>query len=371
MGKMNQVPFLDLKATYDELSSEIDAAVSRVCGSGWYIGGPEVESFERSFASYTHAQFCVGVANGLDALTLGLRALDIGAGDEVLVPSNTYIATWLAVSAVGATPVPVEPKLGSYNIEATDMEAYITPRTKAALPVHLYGMPVDMDAVCVLAKAHDIYVIEDGAQGHGAKVRGNPVGSHGDVVAWSFYPGKNLGALGDGGAITTNHQEIADRVRKLGNYGSSIKYYNDERGANSRLDPIQAAILSVKLKYLDQWNQRRKEVANIYGSAMAELPIQLPRTPEWADPIWHLFVIRSSERDALQEHLRRDGVQTLIHYPLPPHLQQAYRDLNLGEGRLPIAEIYAKESLSMPIGPHLTLPEIEQVTESITRFFPN
>jgi len=366
---MSLVPFLNLKAAYQELSNEIDAAVSRVCGSGWYIGGPEVEQFERSFANYTHSRFCVGVANGLDALTLGLRALEIGVGDEVLVPSNTYIATWLAVSAVGATPVPVEPKLGSFNIEAADMAAYITPRTKAVLPVHLYGMPVDMDAVCVMAKAHDIYVIEDGAQAHGAKVRGKPIGTHGDVVAWSFYPGKNLGALGDGGAITTNDEEIADRVRKLGNYGSSIKYYNDERGANSRLDPIQAAILAVKLKYLDQWNQRRKEVANIYVSAMADLPIQLPRTPAWADAIWHVFVIRSSARNALQEHLRRDGVQTLIHYPLPPHLQRAYRDLNLEKGRLPIAEIYAEQSLSMPIGPHLTLAEVGQVTESVTRFF--
>lgn len=366
---MSQVQFLDLKAAYDELSSEIDEAVQRVCRSGRYIGGTEVESFERRFANYTGALCCVGVANGLDALTLALRALDIGAGDEVLVPSNTYIATWLAVSAVGATPVPVEPTLGTYNIEAGDMEAHITPRTKAVLPVHLYGTPVDMDAVCVLAEAHDMYVIEDAAQSHGAKIRGKPVGSHGDVVCWSFYPGKNLGALGDGGAITTNNQEIADRVRKLGNYGSSVKYYNDERGANSRLDPIQAAVLSVKLDHLDQWNNRRTEVVRIYRAAMANLPIELPETPEWADPVWHLFVIRSSERDELQEHLKGHGVQTLIHYPLPPHLQQAYRNLELGTRRLPISEIYAKESLSMPIGPHLAHPAIERVTDSITRFF--
>jgi dTDP-4-amino-4,6-dideoxygalactose transaminase len=363
------IPFLDLKAAYDELSIEIDAAVSRVCRSGWYIGGPEVESFEQSFASYTQAKCCVGVGNGLDALILALRALDIGAGDEVLVPSNTYIATWLAVSAVGATPVPVEPTLGTYNIEAIDMEAYITSRTKAVLPVHLYGMPVDMDAVCALAKKHGLYVVEDGAQGHGAKVRDKPIGAHGDIVAWSFYPGKNLGALGDGGAITTNNQAIANRIRKLGNYGSAVKYYNEERGANSRLDPIQAATLSVKLKHLDQWNARRQAIANIYNQALTGSPLQLPQTPAWAESIWHLFVVRSPDRDALQAHLKSEGVQTLIHYPVPPHLQLAYQDANLAEGSLPIAERYAKELLSLPMGPHLSMADVDQVIASIQRFY--
>lgn len=369
MGKMSQVQFLDLKAAYDELASEIDAAVSRVCRSGWYIGGAEVESFEQSFANYTQAQYCVGVGNGLDALVLALRALDIGAGDEVLVPSNTYIATWLAVSAVGATPVPVEPKVGAYNIEATEMEQYITPRTKAVLPVHLYGMPVDMDAVCALAKKHSLYVIEDGAQGHGAKVRGKPVGAHGDIVAWSFYPGKNLGALGDGGAITTNQKALADRIRKLGNYGSAVKYYNEERGANSRLDPLQAATLSVKLNYLDQWNARRRAIADVYNQALAGLPMQLPQTPAWAEAIWHLFVVRSPDRDALQAHLKSEGVQTLIHYPVSPHLQQAYHDINLAAGSLPIAERYAQELLSLPMGPHLSMSDVDRVIACIQSFY--
>lgn len=369
VGEMMGVAFLDLKAAYTELAAELDAAILRVSHSGWYIGGQEVESFEANFAAYTEAKYCVGVGNGLDALILALRALDIGPGDEVIVPSHTFIATWLAVSAVGAIPVPVEAVAGSYNLDAAGAEAYITSRTKAILPVHLYGIPADMDAICKLAKKHGLAVIEDAAQAHGAKVRGKRVGSHGDVVAWSFYPGKNLGALGDGGAITTNHADIAQRIRKLGNYGSSVKYFNDERGVNSRLDPIQAAVLAVKLKHLDTWNKRRQNIAQIYSRALAGLPFALPQVPDWAEAVWHLFVIATPQRELLQTHMAQAGIQTLIHYPAPPHLQAAYRDLGLAAGNLPVAERYANEVLSLPIGPQLAMPDVERVVDVLTGYF--
>lgn len=361
-----RVPFLDLKAAYSELAHELDAAVLRASRSGWYVGGGEVESFEAEFATYTEAKYCVGVGNGLDALTLALRALDIGAEDEVIVPSHTFIATWLAVSAVGAKPIPVEPAPDSYNLDITRIEACITPSTKAIMPVHLYGMPVDMDAICILAKKYGLAVVEDAAQAHGAKVRGKKIGSHGDVVAWSFYPGKNLGALGDGGAITTNNEAIASRVRELGNYGSAVKYYNEERGVNSRLDPIQAAVLSVKLQYLDAWNKRRQDIATIYNQTLSGLALGLPNTPAWGDPVWHLYVIVAPERDALQAHLASVGIQTLVHYPLPPHLQKAYQILDLKMGSLPVAEQLAKEVLSLPIGPHLSAGEVDHVVSTLT-----
>jgi len=365
-----RVPFLDLKAAYSELSTELDTAVLRASRSGWYIGGSEVESFEADFAAYTEAKYCVGVGNGLDALTLALRALDIGAGDEVIVPSHTFIATWLAVSAVGAKPIPVEPAEGSYNIDVASIERFITPRTKAIMPVHLYGMPVDMDEICALAKKHGLAVVEDAAQAHGAKVRGKKIGSHGDVVAWSFYPGKNLGALGDGGAITTNNEAIASRVRELGNYGSAVKYYNEERGVNSRLDPIQAAALSVKLKHLDAWNQRRQDIAKIYSQTLSGLALGLPHVPTWAEPVWHLYVVATPERDALQSQLASAGVQTLIHYPVPPHLQKAYQVLDIKAGSLPAAERLAKQVLSLPIGPHLATADIEHVLSVLTSVCP-
>ncbi|HEY0905925.1 MAG TPA: DegT/DnrJ/EryC1/StrS family aminotransferase, partial [Methylophilus sp.] len=247
------IPFLDLKASYDALAPELDAAVLRASRSGWYIGGPEVEAFEQAFATYVGASHCVGVGNGLDALTLALRALEVGPGDEVIVPSNTFIATWLAVSAVGATPVPVEPATGSYNIDAEAIAARLSPRTRVIMPVHLYGIPADMDAIVALAKQHQLYVVEDAAQAHGAAIRDQRVGAHGDLVAWSFYPGKNLGGLGDGGAVTTQDAALAARVRRLGNYGSAIKYYNEVKGVNSRLDPLQAAVLATKLAHLDAW----------------------------------------------------------------------------------------------------------------------
>ncbi|PKO46938.1 MAG: erythromycin biosynthesis sensory transduction protein eryC1 [Betaproteobacteria bacterium HGW-Betaproteobacteria-22] len=359
--KEANVPFLDLKAAYGELQPELDEAVLRASRSGWYIGGPEVESFEADFAAYTEAKYCVGVGNGLDALTLALRALDIGEGDEVIVPSHTFIATWLAVSAVGAKPVAVEPALGSYNIDVDSIERCITTSTKAIVPVHLYGMPVDINPICALAKRYGLAVIEDAAQAHGAMVGGKKVGSHGDAVAWSFYPGKNLGALGDGGAITTNNETIASRVRELGNYGSAVKYFNNECGVNSRLDPIQAAVLSIKLKYLDVWNKRRQNIAAIYSQALTGFGVGLPNAPEWAAPVWHLYVIATPERDALQSRLALAGIQTLIHYPVPPHLQKAYRPLGLKVGSLPVAERLANEVLSLPIGPQLSASHVDYV----------
>lgn len=363
------IPFLDLKASYAELATELDAAILRTSRSGWYIGGEEVETFELDFATYTEAKYCVGVANGLDALVLALRALDIGPGDEVIVPSHTFIATWLAVSAVGAIPVPVEAASGCYHLDAISIEACITVRTKAVMPVHLYGIPADMDAICQLAKKHGLAVIEDAAQAQGAKVRDKRIGSHGDIVAWSFYPGKNLGALGDGGAITTNDAHLANRIRKLGNYGSSTKYLNEERGLNSRLDPIQAAVLGVKLKHLDAWNMRRQKIAQLYRHALADFPVALPQVHDWAESVWHLFVIATPERDLLQAYMAKAGVQTLIHYPIPPHRQAAYHDLDLKVGSLPVAERYANELLSLPIGPQMKMQDVEKVIEVFTNYY--
>lgn len=361
------IPFLDLKASYDELADELDHEVLRASRSGWYIGGPEVEAFENAYAEYTDSKYCVGVGNGLDALTLALRALDVGVGDEVIVPSHTFIATWLAVSAVGAIPVPVEPPSGSYNIDMEGIKKAITPKTKVIMPVHLYGIPADMDEICALAKQHKLYVVEDAAQAHGAKVRGKPIGSHGDVVAWSFYPGKNLGALGDGGAITTNDEAIAKCVRMLGNYGSEVKYHNLEQGVNSRLDPIQAAVLAVKLKYLDSWNERRRVIADTYNDQLNNSHLTLPQVPEWAEPVWHLYVVRSGQRETLQQRLTASGIGHLIHYPIPPHLQKAYQKLGLKKGSLPVAEQYANEVLSLPMGPQLDANLLQPVLEVLNQ----
>lgn len=347
------VPFLDLKAGYLELQPEIDAAIKQVLDSGWYILGEEVDSFEHEYAAYCEAKHCVGVANGLDALHLALLALGVGAGDEVIVPSNTYIATWLAVSQCGATPVPVEPDAATYNIDPACIEAAITPRTKVILPVHLYGQPADMDPILAIARKHGLKVLEDGAQAHGARYKRKKIGAHGDVVAWSFYPGKNLGAYGDGGAITTDDADVAERIRVLRNYGSRVKYVNDVRGYNSRLDPIQAAALRVKLKVLDEWNARRGAIAKRYQTELANTGLILPFVPEWAEPAWHLFVVQNAQRDALQNELGEAGIGSLIHYPIPPHLQKAYAASGFIQGQFPIAEQIANQCLSLPIGPHL------------------
>lgn len=362
------IPFLDLGAAYRELKPEIDAAIARVIDSGWYILGLEVESFEAEWASYCEARHAVGVANGLDALTLALRALDIGPGDEVIVPSNTFIATWLAVSGVGATPVPVEPDPATYNIDPARIEAALTPRTRALLPVHLYGQPADLGPILDIARRHNLRVIEDAAQAHGARYKGRRIGAHGDLVCWSFYPGKNLGAFGDAGAVTTNDTALATRVALLRNYGSRQKYVHEEAGVNSRLDPIQAAVLRVKLRVLDEWNNRRRAVAATYTKGLRDSALTLPHVPDWAEPVWHLYVVRTQERDDLQAWLTKDDVGTLIHYPIAPHLQDAYAKMRISPRTLPLAEQLAREVLSLPIGPQLALAEAEAVANSVLRF---
>lgn len=361
-----KVPFLDLNAATAELRPEIDAAVARVLASGWYIGGEEVAAFERDYAAYCETDHCVGVGNGLDALHLALLAMAVGPGDEVIVASNTYIATWLAVSMVGAIPVPVEPNPRTHNLDPALIEAAITPRTRVILPTHLYGQPADLDPFLEIARRHSLRLLEDGAQAHGGRYKGRRLGGHGDAVAWSFYPGKNLGALGDGGAVTTNDPDLADRVRVLGNYGSSRKYVNDVRGFNSRLDPLQAAVLRVKLAQLDGWNGRRAAISERYGEALESTGLVLPLVPDWADPAWHLYVVQSPTRERLQVRLAEQGVETLIHYPIPPHRQQAYTDLDLDLGTLPIAERMAEEVISLPLGPHLSSDQIERVIEAVT-----
>ncbi|WP_261388851.1 DegT/DnrJ/EryC1/StrS family aminotransferase [Qipengyuania gaetbuli] len=361
------IPFLDLGAAYRELKPEIDSAVSRVLESGWYVLGPEVEAFEAEWATYCEAKHAVGLANGLDALTLALRALDIGPGDEVIVPSNTYIATWLAVSNVGARPVPVEPDAATYNLDSARIEAAITPATKALLPVHLYGQPADLHPIIEIARCHKLRVIEDAAQAHGARYKGRRLGAHGDIVCWSFYPGKNLGAMGDAGAITTNDAALAERVALLRNYGSREKYVNEEAGVNSRLDPIQAAILRVKLGALDDWTERRRAIAATYTEALSDTGLVLPHVPDWADPVWHLYVVRTSERDAFQARLSSDGIGTLIHYPIAPHLQQAYSGAGHPQDAFPIANQLADEVVSLPIGPQLDTSSVDQIVTTIRK----
>jgi dTDP-4-amino-4,6-dideoxygalactose transaminase len=360
-----RVPFLDLRAAYLELRQEIDEAVGRVLESGWYLLGQEADAFEKEFASYLGVECCVGVGNGLDALHLALRALGVGAGDEVLVPSNTYIATWLAVSYAGARPVPVEPDERTYNIDPERIEKAITERTKGVIAVHLYGQPADMDPIREIAKAHKLWVLEDAAQAHGARYKGKRVGGLGDVAGWSFYPGKNLGAFGDAGAVTTNNRDLAERIRALRNYGSRVKYFNEVKGFNSRLDEIQAASLRVKLRHLDDWNDRRRRLAASYMSKLENVNLMLPFVPDWADPVFHHFVVRSKQRDELRIHLEDAGIGTLIHYPVPPHLQQAYGDLGLGAGDLPISERIHEEVLSLPIGPHLSESQAKTVVQAL------
>lgn len=358
------IPFLDLKAPYLELKAELDEAIQRAVSSGWFIGGPEVDQFEADYAAYCEVDHAVGVANGLDALHLALRAMGVGAGDEVIVPSNTYIATWLAVTQCGATPVPVEPNEVTYNIDPTLIEAAVTSETKVILPVHLYGQPADLDPILEIARKHGLRVLEDGAQAHGALYKGKRLGGHGDAVAWSFYPGKNLGAMGDAGAVTTNDPDLADRIKVLRNYGSRVKYVNEEQGYNSRLDPIQAAILRVKLTYLDEWNNRRRVMATQYQKGLAESGLILPTVPDWADPVWHLYVVRHANRESFQKHLESQGVSTLIHYPIPPHLQGAFKDMGFKKGDFPIAERIHDEIISLPISPSLTAQEAEQVVRT-------
>ena len=361
------VPFLDLHAACAELRPEIDAAIARVLDSGWYILGPEVEAFEAEFAGYCQADHAIGLANGLDALHLALRAMDVGPGDEVIVPSNTYIATWLAVSQCGATPVPVEPDPATHNIDPARIEAAITPRTRVILPVHLYGQPADLDPILAIARKHGLRVLEDGAQAHGARYKGRRIGGHGDAVAWSFYPGKNLGALGDGGAVTTNDAQIADRLRVLRNYGSRVKYVNEVAGYNSRLDPLQAAVLRVKLAHLDDWNARRTALAQVYLDGLRDTGLVLPHVPDWAQPAWHLFVVRHRQRDDLQRALSEAGIGSLIHYPIPPHKQQAYAEAGYPADAFPLANRLAEEVLSLPMGPQMGAGDVDTVVAALIR----
>ncbi len=366
---MREIPFLDMKSPYLELQSELDAAWQRVMRSGWYILGEEVQAFEQEFARYVGADYCVGVGNGLEALHLILRAYDIGPGDEVIVPSNTYIATWLAVSYSGASLVPVEPVEATYNLDPARLEAAITPRSKAILVVHLYGQTAEMDEINVLARKHGLKVIEDSAQAHGARYKRKMAGNLADAAGWSFYPGKNLGALGDGGAVTTNDPALAERIRTLRNYGSKVKYYNLEKGFNSRLDELQAALLRAKLPHLDEWNARRAHLADFYLRELRETSLILPHVPDEMTPCWHLFVVRTPQRNALQAHLKAHGIGTMIHYPVPPHLQEAYRELSLPPGTFPLSEAIHREALSLPIGPHLSVKDAAQVVEAVRAFF--
>ena len=360
------IPFLDLRAPHEELRTELRETFERVLDSGWYILGEEVKQFELEFAAYCEANHCIGVGNGLEALHLILRGYSIGAGDEVIVPSNTYIATWLAASYAGATPIPVEPDERTYNINPVLIEAAITPRTKAIIAVHLYGQPADMDAINAVAKKYKLKVIEDAAQAHGARYKGKRVGNLGDAAGFSFYPGKNLGGIGDGGAVTTDDPVLADNIRVLCNYGSRIKYQNEVKGFNSRLDELQAAFLREKLKKLDDWNGRRKVIAAEYLSKFHDGGIVLPYVPEWADPVWHLFVVRNSQRDKLQQRLGELGIGTMIHYSTPPHLQGAYAELGFSKGSFPVAEKIHDEVLSLPIGPHLTIDSVNSVVAAFS-----
>lgn len=359
------IPFLDLDAGYCELKSEIDSAVSRVLSSGKYVLGSEVISFEEEFASFTGANHTIAVSDGLSALYLALCAIGIKQGDEVIVPSNTFIATWLSVTHCGATPVPAEPDPDTYNIDVSKLQCLLTERTRAIIPVHLYGQPADMGPLIQFARENNLKILEDAAQAHGASYFGRKIGSlETDAVAWSFYPGKNLGAFGDGGAVTTNDPIIEKKLRLLRNYGSDEKYVHQIRGVNSRLDEIQAAVLNVKLKYLDAWNERRKNIASMYLRGINNPSISLPRSCRGADPVWHLFVVRSSDRERLREHCKRFGVTTLIHYPCPPHKQAAY---NLSV-KLPIAETLSDEVVSLPIGPHMTSEMVDRVTDCLNAF---
>lgn len=374
---MNATPFVDLSVIHDSIHRELQSAFDRVLRSNCFILGPEVDAFEEEFASFCGAQLAVGVGSGLDALRLALLASGISEGDEVIVPSHTFIATWLAVTACGAVPVPVEPAEGSFSITAEGVEKLITRRTRAIIPVHLYGQPVDLDPIIALAARHDLRVIEDAAQAHGARYKGRRIGSHGDAVAWSFYPGKNLGGFGDGGAVTTNNPDIAEAIRIMRNYGSRGKYVHDIEGSNSRLDALQASLLRVKLKYLDAWNSQRQEAAALYQDGLAKFfpDVVLPTTPIWADSVWHLYVLRCKERDRLQQHLSQHGISTLIHYPKPPHLQAAYARLGFGPGSFPIAENLSRQILSLPMYPGMSLDTPSVVADifeqTLQRRFPN
>ena len=365
---MMKIPFVSFHPLEKELNADLIEAFDRVFTRSWYIGGVEDETFEKAFAEYCGVKYCVGTGNGLDALMMSLKALRIGAHDEVIVPSNTYIATALAVTHVGATPVFVEPRIESFNIDPERIEKAITERTKAIIPVHLYGQVCDMDPIQSIAKKHGLKVVEDCAQAHGATYKGRKVGTFGDAAGFSFYPGKNLGALGDAGAVVTNNRELADIVRALGNYGSDYKYHHIYQGNNSRLDEMQAAFLSVKLTYLDRMNMDRKRIADRYLSEIKNPRIVLPIVSEYTEPVWHIFGVRCKERDALEKHLNEAGIGTNKHYPIPMHLQNCYKKLGFKPGDFPIAEEISRTELSIPMYYGMSDDEISYVIDSINGF---
>jgi dTDP-3-amino-3,4,6-trideoxy-alpha-D-glucose transaminase len=362
----SKVPFVDLLPTQAEIEAELGPALARVAASGRYLLGPELERFEREFAAYCGTEHCIGVASGLSAIELALRAAGIGAGDEVIVPAYTFIATWLAVSRAGARPVPVDVRESTYNLDPELAAAAITPATAAIVPVHLRGEPADMDAIRDLAAAHGLRVIEDAAQAHGATHRGRRVGGLCDAAAFSFYPSKNLGALGDGGAVTTDDAKLAEKVRLLRNYGMRTKYEVETAGVNSRLAEIQAAALSVKLPRLDGWNGARARLADLYRDALdGAARLTVPAVEPWADPVWHLFVVNHPDRDALAAALRGQGIETMVHYPVLPHLSVAYREHGWPAGSLPVAERLAATTLSLPMYPQLPPEAAERVADQL------
>lgn len=362
------IPFVSFAPMEKELDHDLRSAFNRVFSSSWYIEGKEDENFENAFASFCSRKYSVGVGNGLDALVLALKALKIGAGDEVIVPSNTYIATALAVTYAGASVKFVEPDIRTFNINPDLIESEITVKTRAIIPVHLYGQPCDMDPIMDIAKKHKLYVVEDCAQAHGAKYKGKIIGSFGDVACFSFYPGKNLGALGDAGAVVTDNEELADKVKALGNYGSDYKYHHIYKGNNSRLDELQAAFLSAKLPHLARMNEDRKKTAKKYLDGIKNKQIVLPYIPPYADPVWHIFGIRCARRDELEMYLNDKGIKTNKHYPIPIHLQECYKELGFREGYYPVAEEISKTELSLPMFYGMRDDEIKHVIDAINSF---
>lgn len=362
------IPFVSFRPLENELAHDLHAAFERVFNNSWYIEGKEDEAFEEAFSEYCGTRFCVGCGNGLDALTLILRGYGIGHGDEVIVPSNTFIATALAVSYAGATPVFVEPTIECYNIDPSKIEEKITSKTKAIMAVHLYGQPADMDSILEIAKRHNLKVIEDAAQAHGATYKGRKVGGLGDAAGFSFYPGKNLGALGDAGCVTTSDSDLAEKVRALGNYGSDYKYHHIYKGQNSRLDELQAAFLSAKLPHLDRMNAARREIADRYLTEIHNPHIVLPKIHSDCVPVWHIFAIRSDVRDTLESYLNANGIGTNKHYPTPIHMQKAYSELNIPQGMLPLAEEISKTELSLPMYYGMTNAEVNYVINCINSF---
>lgn len=361
------IDFVSLKRQYDLFADEYEEAALRALSSGWYIMGKELEAFEAQFSQYMGAKYCVGLNSGLDALTLAVRALCIGPGDEVIVPANTYIASVLGVTENGASPVFVEPD-EFFCLDADKVENAVTERTKAILPVHLYGQPCDMEKICAIAEKHGLYVIEDCAQSHGARLNGRLTGTFGTVGCFSFYPTKPLGALGDSGAVITNDPKIFDRIRKLRNYGSGIKYVNELEGVNSRLDEVQAAVLQVGLKHLDEGIEYRNRIAARYLSEITNPLVALPGTRSGANHVYHIFGVLTEYRDALQKHMTDRGVKTLIHYPIPPHLQKCYARLGHGQGDFPISETFAKNELSLPIYAGMPEEDVDAVIEAVNSF---